>query len=162
MLSELYQWTSGILYHDFLILTGYSDTRFLVSRAEGNWTVTQGETLIFTEDTINPGGHYSTTTGHYTIPINGTYHFDIHLQSALGQVHAVCKLVVDGSWYFKSHTYQSDGSHPSSHAAAIADLNVGQEVWVENDGQTSILPRQYPPTSELFTWFTGYLLFADD
>ena len=35
--------------------------------------------MVFDLDTINPGGHYNSATGIYTVPIDGVYQLTVHL-----------------------------------------------------------------------------------
>ena len=59
-------------------ITGFADASFFAS-LEANGGV--GEPIIFTNEIINPGGHYNSATGEYTVPHNGTYMFSVHLQT---------------------------------------------------------------------------------
>ena len=67
------------LFRTMSIPTGYSDASFLaVLQSDTDPT----GTIIFTNDAINPGGHYNASTGEYTVPCDGIYEFTAHLQGS--------------------------------------------------------------------------------
>ena len=52
---------------------GYSGTSFLASFDAG--TLTPGDPIVFNYPVHNAGGHYDSTTGIYTVPLDGIYEF---------------------------------------------------------------------------------------
>ena len=67
-------------FHIKIFITGFADASFFASlEADGG----VGEPIIFTNEIINPGGHYNSATGEYTVPYNGTYMFSVHLQTVV-------------------------------------------------------------------------------
>ena len=77
------------------MISGYADTSFLATI--GSQTHTPSNPIVFDVAFLNSGGHYNATTGIFTVPIDGTYEFIVHI---LGdndfeiRVH----LIVDGTY----------------------------------------------------------------
>ena len=74
--------------------TGYFGTSFLATFDTS--PVTPGNPIVFNYPLVNAGGHYDSTTGIYTVPIDGTYEIIVHLWS-YNDVNLGVDLTVDGS-----------------------------------------------------------------
>ena len=101
---------------------------------------------------------------HLKVPTDGTYHIDVHINSNLGQIRASGWLMVDGTHYMKLwNSLEGTGSthYPTSHMSGPVKLQAGQKVWVKNGDQSVILGRENV-SNEMFSWFSGYILFADN
>ena len=59
--------------------TGYSDKTFLATFDV--YTLTPTNPIVFNYPVYNAGGHYDSTTGIYTVPLDGTYEFTVHIWS---------------------------------------------------------------------------------
>ena len=57
--------------------------------------MTPGDPIVFDHPEHNVGGYYNSTTGIYTVPIDGVYEFIFHI-SAYGDATLGAWLVVDG------------------------------------------------------------------
>ena len=71
-----------------------SYTSFLATFSSFNAAVTTP--LVFDNALLNPGGHYNSGSGIYTVPLNGDYEFTIHLWSS-NQYSIHPYLVVNGN-----------------------------------------------------------------
>ena len=54
---------------------GYSSTVFLATISGGDMTPVSGPTIIFDEIRIDNGENYNSSSGIYTVPIDGLYEF---------------------------------------------------------------------------------------
>ena len=116
-----------------------------------------GDPIIFEDSKINPGGFYDNTTGIYTVPLDGTYEFYVHLSAVEGP-----------DWYM---TFQVDGMEATeSHASnptwytsasmtAMFDLVAGQEVWARAVSIDHVQGTE--PDGTIFSWFSGRLIYAN-
>ena len=59
--------------------TGYSGTAFLATFDTD--TLTPTDPVVFNYPIHNTGGHYNSTTGIYTVPLDGTYEFIVSIRS---------------------------------------------------------------------------------
>ena len=73
--------------------TDYSGTAFLATF--DTTTLTPTDPIVFNYTVHNTGGHYDSTTGIYTTPIDGTYEIIVHLWSD-NDVKLGAALTVDG------------------------------------------------------------------
>ena len=71
---------------------GYSGTSFLATFDASPMTPT--DPIVFNYPVHNTGGHYDSTTGIYTVPLDGTYEFTFHIL-ANNDALFVAWLVVD-------------------------------------------------------------------
>ena len=60
--------------------TDYSGTSFLATFDTD--TLTPTDPIVFNYPVHNAGGHYDSATGIYTVPIDGTYEFIVHIWSS--------------------------------------------------------------------------------
>ena len=56
---------------DLSLLTAAVDTLFLATISSESISISDQEPIIFDTAPINPGGHYNTILGAYTVPFNG-------------------------------------------------------------------------------------------
>ena len=73
--------------------SGYSDTSFLATFDTS--PVTPTNPIVFNYAVLNPGNQYNSTTGIYTVPLDGTYEIIFQFQSYNDNM-APAFLVVDG------------------------------------------------------------------
>ena len=59
------------------LFVDYSDTSFLVTFEDGLVSVT--EVMVFDSVIMNSGEHYNTSSGIYTVPLDGTYQIVLHV-----------------------------------------------------------------------------------
>lgn len=129
-----------------LFVVGYSDATFLVSLSS---TQTSGrDPLIFDNAHINSGGHYSTSTGQYTVPYSGVYEFSVHLQYYSSYIRFYIE--VDNS-PFDSH-YDAYTDNPYRSTTVLLELTAGQTVHIDADYGV------YGSSSYLYSYFSGHLI----
>ncbi len=82
-----------------------------------------------------------------------------------GEFRVSCFLMVDNTPYMKMyHSLMATGGsdYPGSHFSGIVKLQAGQKVWLKNFDTSVVNGVENAPGTEMFTWFSGYLLFADN
>ncbi len=111
--------------------------------------------IIFDRDIINPGSHYSTTTGKYTAPYDGVYEFSFYVQF---QGYVSIHMHVDDS-IVDSHVDSFIGNQFTAFRSStlLLELTTGQTVHL----------KQYRPDSGvlgdpsfLYSYFSGKLIYA--
>ena len=108
--------------------------------------------VIFERDLINPGGHYSSSTGQFTAPCDGIYQFSVSIQYSsyvLVDLYIDNALVYDdpraGSYnYYRAYT-------------VLQELTTGQTVHVVVDSSSGVEgdPRY------IESYFAGHLIQAN-
>ena len=131
-----------------LFFSDYGDTIFLAALSSS--TSGSANPMIFNKAEINPGGHYNSSTGYYTVPYNGIYQF--HVQMAAYSCPIFIHIYVDGS-NLGTHTdvyYHQDYQS----ATMLLDLQAGQTVHVYRAGGA------YGCTNCLTSYFWGHMISA--
>ena len=96
----------------------------------------KGDRIIYLYPTINPGGHYSASTGEYICPVSGMYFFQfsiyVHLNQARDYERGTAKLEKNGNGLAGIHIYHnsSEESYVTLSNAVIAQCSAGEKVWV--------------------------------
>ena len=113
---------------------------------------------MFDQARINPGGYYDNTTGIYTIPITGTYEFNVHAGSVDEDTYWGTSIVVDNVAYTLSLFTDDDGGsydYIGTDSSLVLELSSGQEVWV----RPSSMNQMYGSSgNEMYSWFSGRLI----
>ena len=124
----------------------YSDATFLASLS---FTQSSGrDPLIFDDAHINSGGHYSTSTGQYTVPYSGVYEFSVHLTYYSSYISF--NIDVDNSATDSHSDYYNDSPYRST--TVLLELSAGQTVHV--DANYGV----YGSSSYLYSYFSGRLI----
>ena len=99
-------------------------------------TPSNGQTLVFPSVISNIGNAYSSSTGKFTAPVNGTYSFTVQLCSynSAGQF----SLVLDGTAVNKLYLYNYGSYYTPSNTVPVF-LKQGQKVWVQSISCSSCL-----------------------
>ena len=84
--------------------------------------------LVFTTVISNIGNSYSSSTGKFTAPVNGTYIFTVQL-CVVNDYGAYFSLVLDGTTVTNFYDYDHDSTTTSSTTVPLF-LKQGQKVWV--------------------------------
>ena len=91
-------------------------------------SLSTGQPVVFTTILSNIGNGYSSSTGKFTAPVNGTYSFTVQL--CVYHTHdAYFGLVLDGTTVTNFYDYEHDGATTSSTTIPLF-LKQGQKVWV--------------------------------
>ena len=87
-----------------------------------------GQPVVFSSVISNIGNGYSSSTGKFTAPVNGTYSFTVQL--CVNNAHdAILDLVLDGTTVTNFIYYDHDEFTTSSTTVPLF-LKQGQKVWV--------------------------------
>ena len=142
-----------------LVCSGQADTLFLATI--GAVTVTPvSDPIVFDEVRLNPGGHYDSSTGIYTAPVDGYYEFNINVRSSPDQDF--------GSFLYRdgvkvAHSRNADFGGPGVMTTLLVipvHATAGQQFWAGSWSLNAIQGR-VESDGELNSWFSGCLLFAD-
>ena len=87
-----------------------------------------GQPVVFSSVISNIGNGYSSSTGKFTAPVNGTYSFTVQL-CVTNDHGAYFGLVLDGTTVTNFHDYNYNGATTSSTTVPLF-LKQGQKVWV--------------------------------
>ncbi|XP_056279403.1 uncharacterized protein LOC130199709 [Pseudoliparis swirei] len=110
--------------------------------------------LVFKYIVTNIGNAYCPTTGLFTAPVRGAYHFEFYLTGNGGASHGSGALLVrNGEQIFVAYESQT-GHNPSSANGATLLLEVGDVVFLRLWANTNIFDNE-PHQST----FSGFLLF---
>ena len=95
----------------------------------GNVYITPSHKIIFNKPIENPKGAYSTATGAFTAPIQGTYLFSVTLCQFTGNIWIYFDIIKDGVRLATSLVGDENWSSCNS-ATAVTYMTVGSQVWV--------------------------------
>ena len=87
-----------------------------------------GQPLVFSSVLSNIGNGYSSSTGKFTAPVNGTYSFTVQLCVSTNH-GATFGLVLDGTTITYFYDYEHDHATTFSTTVPLF-LKQGQKVWV--------------------------------
>ena len=107
-------------------------------------------------EVINPGGHYNSSSGKYTVPYDGIYQFSVSIQYEGG--YAYVDVYVDDSNVGSQNDHWSSFRVFYRSPTFILELTAGQTVHVRlgyNSGGAD------GSISTLCSYFTGYLISAN-
>ena len=65
--------TSGVSKN--VLLAATAETLFLATINSDTIAVSDDQVIVFNSAPINPGGHYNTESGGYTVPFSGYYQY---------------------------------------------------------------------------------------
>ncbi|XP_045208717.2 coadhesin-like [Mercenaria mercenaria] len=111
------------------------------------------EVMIFSSTVLNEGGAYHSSNGTFYTPVNGVYHFNVHLCSS-SQNTIVYGIFVNNQLYMKGIGYYERNS-ACGNTEAIVKLSIGDTVNVRHgDG------GNYRLYQDDYRWnsFTGFLV----
>ncbi|CAH1244699.1 DMBT1 [Branchiostoma lanceolatum] len=126
------------------------------------WTVTSYYTasdyiIPFDQVYTNTGGHYSSSNGKFTAPVNGHYFFVFHGYSQyLASYNMRVDFMINGSAYKTSWIFESDpdDSYDTASNSIIVHLNKNDFVSIELQGSHGMYGYER-------TTFSGFLVRAD-
>lgn len=113
--------------------------------------VTSGQVITFDQIDLNLGNAYGTRPGYFKAPYSGTYIFSMTLGNPEGKPGGFF-LVHNGKAIEFIFAGQTSGWDMGG-ATTVAELLVGDEVWVEGEGHISRSDER-----RIHTSFSGVLL----
>jgi hypothetical protein len=131
---------------------------FSVKLASNNYHGTSAATIVYTTVDHNIGSHYSTSTGRFTAPISGVYHFDactlINLVTASSVAYARMYWIKNGSIFRDNIGDQgSYGTYQRVSGSLTASLSANDTIEIQclgnNSGAYTYLD---------YSWFCGHLV----
>ena len=93
-------------------------------------TTTGGGKLQFNRVDRNDGQGYSVSTGVFTVPVAGMYHFYWSLLFYNGG-HVTIYFKLNGTLKVRSYRYTDDGTFSSTSGSIYLRLKVGDQVYLE-------------------------------
>lgn len=109
--------------------------------------------LIFKRVITNIGNAYNSSTGIFTAPVRGVYHFDWTMKG-YGDIPTGGALFRNEELIFVAYEQQTSGWVTSSNAASLF-LGVGDQVSVRQWEKTRVHDSQFHDTT-----FSGHLIFT--
>uniref|UniRef100_A0AAZ1WVR3 C1q domain-containing protein n=1 Tax=Oreochromis aureus TaxID=47969 RepID=A0AAZ1WVR3_OREAU len=110
-------------------------------------------TLIFEHVITNIGNAYNQSTGIFTAPVRGVYHFEFHIFGTAG-IRAGGSLFRNGDLICTAYEHPKSGSVSASNGVSLL-LEVGDQVSVRLPIGSSIHENQNHHTT-----FSGHLIFT--
>jgi len=118
-------------------------------RAWGNATTT-GQVVKWNVVPLNIGGHYNSSTGRFTVPVNGTYLIILTIfVSVTGTTQLTAR--TSGGSIMESKMNTNEGAYNSNSGSVLVYLSAGDYVEVNFDSGSVLNGPQ-------FTYFAGYLI----
>ncbi|XP_032444011.1 multimerin-2-like [Xiphophorus hellerii] len=112
-------------------------------------------TMVFRHVTTNIGNAYSPSTGLFTAPVRGVYHFEFHIYGHGSSTNPTAAMLVkNGVQIFATYEKQSEGGQKTSNGVTLL-LNIGDVVFMRLLANSWVHDNQ-----EHHTTFSGHLLFT--
>jgi VCBS repeat-containing protein len=122
---------------------------FQASRTDSGGTGKNG-TIIFNNAYVNLGGGYSTSTGKFTAPINGTYHFNFHCFTSASNGSKL------GSGSTFAAKFQVDSSDPTGQQKSYVNMSADNYSNVSMDYIVTLSASQ-----DVLVYITDSYLYSD-
>ena len=142
-----------------LFLLGYLNAAFLATKS--GYTTDVTDPIVFDLTPVNYGGYFDSTTGIYTVAMDGLYEFNVQIYCSLKEEICVYYITVDGTRMTdtpsgKAGTVSATGNIGLA-TSVILELSKGQQV--------SISPGDFEYEMDgmnagMASWFAGQFLVA--
>ena len=133
----------------------------LASDAQTTKVYSAGERMIYRNAVINPGQHYSTSTGEYTCPVTGTYFFTYsiygdNVKDGWRYSRATASLYREGTQISRIYftNYNSEQIDITLSRSDIVQCSKGGRVWVQ-----SVYGSNHVWGAGIYDMFSGVLLY---
>uniref|UniRef100_A0A096M6A1 C1q domain-containing protein n=1 Tax=Poecilia formosa TaxID=48698 RepID=A0A096M6A1_POEFO len=111
-------------------------------------------TMVFRHVTTNIGNAYSPSTGLFTAPVRGVYHFEFHIYGHGSSTEPTSALLIkNGVQIFATYEKQTSGGQKTCNGVTLM-LNIG-DVFVRLPANSWVHDNQ-----DHHTTFSGHLLFT--
>ena len=137
-------------------ISGIETTAFLVSLDGRETSIDLSGPIKWKNVTHNAGGHYSSETGKYTVPLNGFYSFTV-MQMAINR-YAYSDVMVDGVTVYSIMDHVHGGW--KQHGGTVTlKLKSGSKVHIQSRSQSKLRGYSFWENNPgLCSWFSGHLL----
>ena len=133
-------------------ITSSSQPAFNVTYTDGSVTFNTG-VIVFNSIRTNVGNHYSTSTGRFTAPVSGNYHFDVHFfkfSSYNNPSNTYWGFRKNGGAFITTnHGVQGSDGGQSLNATIYLNANEYVDVYTQNTLQS---------WGDQFLHFSGFLI----
>ncbi|XP_045184112.2 complement C1q tumor necrosis factor-related protein 2-like [Mercenaria mercenaria] len=119
--DEIEKMQDGRMRNQFIAFNAYT-------KVSGKYPI--GEAVIFPEVLLNEGGGYNSTTGHFTAPVAGLYHFTAHVCNQ--DTKAMVISIKHGTNTIAVGTEYEDNNSSCSSLSAPALMKAGESVYVKS------------------------------
>ena len=119
-----------------------------ITSASSSW---EGDILVFPHVITNKGQGYSSSSGKFTAPRDGTYVFTLTAVS-FSSNSLYLDIVHDGVRKVRTMSYKS-ASYQTGTNLVVLELDRGDAVWVKRDRGRSYYSESVPVTT-----FSGFIL----
>ena len=131
-----------------------SKPAFRAYKSGNAYLPTAGDTIVFDETEYNYGTHYSTSTGRFTAPFDGVYHFSVYTITQGNVNNGAIKIYVNGAriWGGDVHFTHNTGAY-WDYVHWSGDLGLSEDDYIHVRAHT-------PTTFHGRNWshFTGHLV----
>ena len=115
--------------------------------------------IVFDLTPVNYGESYDSTTGIYTVPMNGLYEFSVQIYCILNENSCVYYISVDGILATDTPFALADTPNGRVGVATtvVLELSQGQQVWISPG---DFVYDVKGAANGMASWFAGQLLMA--
>jgi len=119
-----------------------------------NGTMASNSDIVWDIVKTNNGGHYSSSTGRFTAPVTGVYHFGLFVMSlGVGTVDVALRKNGADTHHLVPYSSSTGGLHNQLAGTAVLHMNQGDYVHVHNNN-TAL----YTHASGRHMGFSGHLI----
>lgn len=126
------------------------------AREAADKSLVYNQVIVFRKVTMNVGSGYDKTTGYFTAPVSGIYHFTSHLCVQYTKSLEYIIVVNDKTW--ASGLYRPNDTGACSAFSVTVQMNSGQRAWVTIDSSGSSSSDLLYEDSDDWNYFSGFLV----
>ena len=124
-------------------------------RAKGANTsaVSSTNNIILTATDYNVGGHYSTSTGKFTAPVDGIYLIGANIMASSSSGRLMIRLRLNDNDYIQGSNSTASNHYGDSKFTDLTQLSAGDYIYLHNAGNIDTYTL-----SPMECWFFGMLV----